>query len=205
MTPYTSTFSSFPAAYSTDEGPDIIPRLSPTQVRPHSYFNDESSSYQTASHAPVPSRHAYSQSASAYASHSSTALASLRDLAAALPRTNIPTSTVDSSPEALSRTSSGVWNYIPFAGKTTPPSPPTNSFGNPSTYNTTYNTTSTYTAGAYGSYTTSQSGNGRSREDLYSYGKNLGMDRPLPPRSGPGNYGHRPKSIDLVTPYPRAL
>ena len=29
----------------------------------------------------------------------------------------------------------------------------------------------------------------------------MGMDRPLPPRSGPGGYGHRPRSIDLVTPY----
>lgn len=28
----------------------------------------------------------------------------------------------------------------------------------------------------------------------------MGMDRPLPPRSGPG-YGHRPRSIDLVTPF----
>ncbi len=64
---------------------------------------------------------------------------------------------------------------------------------------------------------------GRSREDLYSYGKShgavtpgyegayavggygstggMGMDRPLPPRSGPGKYSHRPKSIDLVTPF----
>jgi hypothetical protein len=29
----------------------------------------------------------------------------------------------------------------------------------------------------------------------------MGMDRPLPPRSGPGGYGHRPRSIDLVTPF----
>jgi hypothetical protein len=29
----------------------------------------------------------------------------------------------------------------------------------------------------------------------------MGMDRPLPPRSGPSGYGHRPKSIDLVTPF----
>ena len=59
-------------------------------------------------------------------------------------------------------------------------------------------------------------GNGygqRSREDLHGYGSGsavvggfgstggMGMDRPLPPRSGPGGYGHRPRSIDLVTPY----
>lgn len=29
-------------------------------------------------------------------------------------------------------------------------------------------------------------------------GASTGMDRPLPPRGGPG---HRPKSIDLVTPF----
>jgi hypothetical protein len=56
-----------------------------------------------------------------------------------------------------------------------------------------------------------------SREDVSTYGYakshgtstagfhgatgGMGMDRPLPPRSGPGGYGHRPKSIDLVTPY----
>jgi hypothetical protein len=57
-------------------------------------------------------------------------------------------------------------------------------------------------------------GSGRSREDLYSYGRSygtsgttgyvngggvgMGMDRPLPPRN-PG--GRRPRSVDLVTPY----
>ena len=35
----------------------------------------------------------------------------------------------------------------------------------------------------------------------YSNTGGMGMDRPLPPRSGPGGYGHRPRSIDLVTPY----
>lgn len=29
----------------------------------------------------------------------------------------------------------------------------------------------------------------------------VGMDRPLPPRSGPGGYGNRGRNIDLVTPY----
>lgn len=80
---------------------------------------------------------------------------------------------------------------------------------------------------SYGGYS---SGAGRSREDLHSYGAGggksygmtttasgsttpgygtagygntggMGMDRPLPPRSGPGGYGHRPRSIDLVTPF----
>jgi hypothetical protein len=59
-------------------------------------------------------------------------------------------------------------------------------------------------------------GSGRSREDLYSYGRSygtgnatsagyanaggvgIGMDRPLPPRN-PG--GRRPRSVDLVTPF----
>jgi hypothetical protein len=29
----------------------------------------------------------------------------------------------------------------------------------------------------------------------------MGMDRPLPPGSGPSGCGHRPRSIDLVTPF----
>jgi len=46
-----------------------------------------------------------------------------------------------------------------------------------------YGTAKSYAAGGYGNT------------------GGMGMDRPLPPRSGPGGYGHRPKSIDLVTPY----
>jgi len=192
LTPYTRTFSSTPAVYPQDEGPDIIPRLSPTQSRPRSYFNpypsELSSSYQAAAPpASLPTRHSYSPqtTTSTYTSHSSTALASLRELATALPRTNSRpvTHVSESPPEMLSRTGSGVWNYIPFTQKsstTTPSATPGNSYTN---------------AGAV-SYA-----NGRSREDLYAYGKAMGMDRPLPPRSGPGGYAHRPRSIDLVTPY----
>lgn len=62
----------------------------------------------------------------------------------------------------------------------------------------------------------SYGGAGRSKEDLHSYGNGggygygkshgtggygntggMGMDRPLPPRTA----GHRPKSVDLVTPF----
>jgi hypothetical protein len=53
---------------------------------------------------------------------------------------------------------------------------------------------STYgaTAKSYGAY-----------QGAAGYGNTggMGMDRPLPPRSGPGGYGHRPRSIDLVTPF----
>jgi len=64
---------------------------------------------------------------------------------------------------------------------------------------------------SYGGYTTA-AGHGRKEEygattggayTAAGYGSTggMGMDRPLPPRSGPGGYGHRPRSIDLVTPF----
>lgn len=99
----------------------------------------------------------------------------------------------------MTRTGSGVWNYIPFASSSKPTSPsatPGNSYTNGYIVSQGYTVPQT----AYGS------GSAKSREDAYSYGAaygntgGMGMDRPLPPRGGPGGYGHRPRSIDLVTP-----
>ena len=70
-----------------------------------------------------------------------------------------------------------------------------------------------YASQSYGAY--SSTGNARKDDTSaksYSYATvpsvggygntgGMGMDRPLPPRSGPGGYGHRPRSIDLVTPF----
>lgn len=216
LTPYARQHSSWSAAAtpSHEDGPDIIPRFSPTQSRPRSYFNSDP--YPQSYQAPV----TYSSSPpQAYAnSGSGTALASLRELATALPRTSNsrrePESPPKSSASSINRTGSGVWSYIPFASgsKTATPTPsatPGNSYTN--TGSATYTTSQSYGNG-YG-YATNGYG-GRSREDLYSYGKShgtavggygntggMGMDRPLPPRSGPGGYGHRPRSIDLVTPF----
>ncbi|KAE8454315.1 hypothetical protein EG329_005240 [Mollisiaceae sp. DMI_Dod_QoI] len=228
LTPYSRHFSSYPSATpSHEDGPDIIPRFSPTQSRPRSYFNsDPYPSYQAPISSSPPPRSAQS---------SSTALASLRELATALPKTSSrrrerdrePESPPKSSASSISRTNSGVWNYIPFAGsKTSTPTPsatPGNSYTQSSQqYNVSqsYGTTAGkgYATTGYTSsgYTASGYSNGRSREDLYNYGKSsgavnngygytasggMGMDRPLPPRSGPGGYGHRPRSIDLVTPF----
>ncbi|KAM3073621.1 hypothetical protein ACMFMG_004494 [Clarireedia jacksonii] len=195
LTPYTRASSSLPPVlFSREEPRDIVPRLSPTQSRPRSYFNsspyptDFSIPYQ-APPASLPNGNIYSSGSDTQTSHSSTALASLRELATALPRTH-PAHEPESPTSPISRTSSHVWNYIPFASKTATPTPvatPGNSYTNGST---------NYSAR-------------RSREDLYSVGGGqpyintggMGMDRPLPPRSGPGVYGHRPRSIDLVTPY----
>ncbi|PBP15723.1 hypothetical protein BUE80_DR013512 [Diplocarpon rosae] len=213
LTPYPRTYSS--QAY--DEGPDIIPRFSPTQSRPRSYFNSDpyprsSSQY----HSDFSSQFQYQypdregeQGPEREDHASSTALASLRSLATALPKSSRSGSrdaAPESPPHSISRNGSGVWDYIPsrFTGsKTTAPTPsatPGNSW------------TMTYGAHQSQSY-----GAGRSREDLHGYGKNpggaygegggfgsmggMGMDRPLPPRRGPSGYGHRPKSIDLVTPF----
>ncbi|KAB8291706.1 hypothetical protein EYC80_006504 [Monilinia laxa] len=190
--PPLTPFMSSATLYSPEEPRDIVPRLSPTQSRPRSYFNsstcsiDYSDSYQAPSTS-LPTSRFYTSQAD---THSTSALDSLRELATALPRTH-PTQEPESPPTtALSRTSSQVWNYMPFTSKTTTPTPlptPGNSYSNSSI---------------------SQSAR-RSREDLYSFGNGqtftntggMGMDRPLPPRSGPGGYVHRPRSIDLVTPY----
>ncbi|KAG9230008.1 hypothetical protein BJ875DRAFT_386096, partial [Amylocarpus encephaloides] len=197
LTPYSRHFLSLPPP---DEGPDIIPRFSPTQSSPRSYFSPEPgpSSFQAPTYSHSPPRASRDDRRT-----SSTALASLRELATALPKTSSkrgdPESPPRSDSSSISRTGSGVWDYMPFTSshKVTTPTPgatPGNSYN--------------------GGYTVSQSygapvPTGRSREDLYSYGRShgtygntggMGMDRPLPPRSGPGGYGHRPKSIDLVTP-----
>ncbi|PQE10825.1 life-span regulatory factor protein [Rutstroemia sp. NJR-2017a BBW] len=181
LTPYARASSSLPALFSTEEPRDIVPRLSPTQSRPRSYFNpspypsDFSIPYQ-APPASLPTSHLYPSGSDA---QTSTALASLRGLATALPRTH-QAHEPESPSGSMSRTSSHVWNYIPFASRTTTSTPlatPGNSYTNSST-----------------NYSARRSG-----EDLYAVGG--GMDRPLPPRSGPGGYGHRPRSIDLVTPY----
>ncbi|KAH6664973.1 hypothetical protein B0J14DRAFT_492931, partial [Halenospora varia] len=196
LTPYSRHFSSLPGS-TPDEGPDIIPRFSPTQSRPRSYFNSDPypASYQPPTYS-TPPKHDRSN-------RNSTALASLRELATALPkssRNGEPESPPKSSASSMSRTGSGVWNYMPFTSNSknstpTPSATPGNSYGN-GTYSVSQ---------SYGGAATS----GRSREDLYNYGRShsnfgstggMGMDRPLPPRSGPGGYGHRPRSIDLVTP-----
>lgn len=190
--PPLTPFLSSATLYSPEEPRDIVPRLSPTQSRPRSYYNsspyptDFSTSYQAPS-ASLPASHFYSSQAD---THSSSALESLRELATALPRTHQPQEPESPPTNTLSRTSSQVWNYMPFTSKTTTPTPlatPGNSYSNSGT-----------------SYSTR-----RSREDLYSFSSGqtytntggMGMDRPLPPRSGPGGYGHRPRSIDLVTPF----
>jgi hypothetical protein len=223
----------FPSALSTtntpshEEGPDIIPRFSPTISRPRSYFNSDpypsahSVSYQPSPTVPSspPSRH--------YNSQSSTALASLRELADALPKSkskskgkrkdkkDSDSDSEERSTQRMSRTGSGVWNYIPSipftssSRNTTPSITPAGSYTAPPASNAQYTVSSSSYgpvsyAGGYGN------ASGRSREDLYSYGKSHGavnyntmggMDRPLPPRGGPGGYGHRPKSVDLVTPF----
>ncbi|PBP15510.1 hypothetical protein BUE80_DR013737 [Diplocarpon rosae] len=215
LTPYSRPYSS--QAY--DEGPDIIPRLSPTQSRPRSYFNSDpyprsSSPYRTAS----PSQFPYQdpdregeQDPGREDHTSSTALASLRSLATALPKSSRSGSrdaAPESPPHSISRNGSGVWDYIPsrLTGSKTAAPTPSATPGNSWTM-------------TYGAHQSPSYGAGRSREDLHGYGKNsggvygeaggfgsmggmgMGMDRPLPPRTGPSGYGHRPKSIDLVTPF----
>ncbi|CAG8954126.1 hypothetical protein HYFRA_00009230 [Hymenoscyphus fraxineus] len=202
LTPYTRHFSSLPGP---DDGPDIVPRFSPTQSRPRSYFNSDPypSSYQASSagYSQSPPQPTYTNS------HSSTALASLRELATALPKTSSkhrdPESPPKSNASSISRTGSGVWDYIPFTSSSKTAPTPSATPGN--SYNAGYTVSHSYNA----SHSSYASGSGRSREDLHSYGRSystygnaggMGMDRPLPPRNGPGGYGHRPKSIDLVTP-----
>ncbi|TVY41548.1 hypothetical protein LSUB1_G002004, partial [Lachnellula subtilissima] len=205
LTPYTRHFSSLPTSIP-DDGPDIVPKFSPTQSRPRSYFNSDP--YPASYQAPPTYASSLPRTKGYKDSQSSTALASLRELATALPRTSSkhsdPESPPKSSASSISRTGSGVWNYMPFTStsKTTTPTPsatPGNSYNGGYTVSQSYGAVQT-------SYVSS---GGKSREDLYNYGKSqstygqpggMSRDRPLPPRSGPGGYGHRPKSIDLVTP-----
>lgn len=204
LTPYTGQYSSYHSNTTTyEDGPDIIPRFSPTQSRPRSYFNSDpypqhSQSYQvTSTYSNSPPQTSYTPSGS------STALDSLRSLAVALPKTSRrdPESPPKSGASSITRTGSGVWDYIPFTSgsKTATPTPnatPGNSYTNGNGY-----VVSQSYGGGYA---------GRSKEDFYgaakiqgAYGNTggMGMDRPLPPRTGPSGYGHRPKSIDLVTPF----
>lgn len=217
LTPYSRQFaSSYTNTYTTpshEEGPDIIPRFSPTQSRPRSYFNSD----------PYPSHtSAYTTlSASPHHTHSSSALESLRELATALPKTSSsssrrerhlrgrdPESPPKSSASSISRTGSGVWDYIPFTSsgsKTSTPTPSATPGNSYTSYNQ-YNVSQSY--GGNNGYP------GIKSQDPYTYAAGsakvgagytstggMGMDRPLPPRSGPGGYGHRPRSIDLVTPF----
>lgn len=84
-----------------------------------------------------------------------------------------------------------MWAYMPFTTADTP----VGSYGNGNAgYGNGYGN-----GGIYGGY-----GKGEARShSTANYGSTggMGMDRPLPPRSGPGGYGHRPRSIDLVTPF----
>jgi len=215
LTPYTRQFSSYPSTTTYEDGPDIIPRFSPTQSRPRSYFNsDPYPQIQSTYQAPSTEYSTSAQQTQYTPSSSSTALASLRELATALPKTSSrssrnrdPESPPKSTASSITRTGSGVWDYIPFTSgsKTATPTP-----------NATPGNSYTNTNG--GGYAVSQSygGAGRSKEDLYAYGNGagygygkshgtggygntggMGMDRPLPPRTA----GHRPKSVDLVTPF----
>ncbi|KAK0121723.1 hypothetical protein ONS95_010009 [Cadophora gregata] len=213
LTPYTRQFSSYPSTTTYEDGPDIIPRFSPTQSRPRSYFNSDPYP-QAQSYQPTSTEYSTSPQQTQYHhSSSSTALASLRELATALPkiskssRNRDPESPPKSNASSITRTGSGVWDYIPFASSSKTASP---------TPNATPGNSYTNTNG--GGYAVSQSYGiaGRSKEDLYAYGNGagygygkshgtgvygntggMGMDRPLPPRTA----SHRPKSVDLVTPF----
>jgi hypothetical protein len=161
------------------DGPDIIPRFSPTQSRPRSYFNSEPypSSYHHPTPTPLDTTTSTSTNSHAH-SRSSTALASLRDLAAALPRS--PIAPDSPPPSAASRNSSAVWDYIPFS----------------------HSKTSTPTATPANSYTAPQSYHPPADpwprdDDPFAAVVYTGMDRPLPPRTG----SYRVRNIDLVTPY----
>ncbi|KAH8801509.1 hypothetical protein F5884DRAFT_824591 [Xylogone sp. PMI_703] len=178
--PYGSTQSLYGIS-SPDDGPDILPRFSPTQSQPRSYYPSDPDSFSREDPISVvqpmvsTSRTSLSRTLSQglrSASGSSTALASLRELATALPRNSSRTD-LDASPVSSTSPLTKAWNLIPF------------------------------TSSKYGN------GSSRSREDLPGYAKTYGgmyagaqgMDRPLPPRSGPSGYGHRPRSVDLVTPF----
>jgi len=232
--------------YPTSPDRDIIPRASPTTLRPRSYFASE----------PFPTKAVPISPSHPSANSSSSALASLRELSAALENTRaevrdrhgslasrpIPHPSTGSGSDAdgedceaesaqtsgttspVSRSASGAWSYLTFVGSasnnvsamaplkqiarsyTTPQSTRSNS-------NSNYAYARTETAGSgkagygYGTYA-----NGSKDTSKYRYAPAtstaplvtaasglVGMERPLPPRSG--GYSHRPRSIDLVTPY----
>lgn len=221
--PYTRSFSTI---YPTD-GPDIVPRASPTTLRPRSYYNSDpypDVTYSTTTALPSHSGHKPSNSTS------SSALASLRELSAALENSRTDAkertgsrsgSDAESEPSAppspISRSSSGVWSYMTFASSSTtgaavkqvsrsyiqPQRSYTQSSMSGSGYGSDYKVGYNYSNGGNGGVSTQ-----RYAPATYTTTSPAGltrgmMERPLPPRSG--GYGHRPKSMDLVTPYPGAI
>jgi hypothetical protein len=247
-TPY-SYVRPLSTAYPTSADRDIIPRASPTTLRPRSYFASE----------PCPTKAVPISPSRPSANSSSSALASLRELSAALENTRaevrdrhgslasrpIPPPSTGSGSDAdgedgeaesaqtsgttspVSRSASGVWSYMTFVGSASntasampPLKPVARSYTTPQS--TRSNSNSNY---AYGTY--AGAGTAGSRKAGYGYGTYVngskdtskyryapatstvplataasglvGMERPLPPRSG--GYSHRPRSIDLVTPY----
>jgi hypothetical protein len=232
--PYSSTF------YQTTDGPDIIPRASPSIARPRSYFGSEplaaeetyGSGYGHVSSS-LPQQFGYAPGSSRDGGRkdehrkSSTALASLRELSSALEssrsyskpskqpnakltKSNKSNSSIErerayrgrnassdsSSGSTYSGSSEGEtdggddeyelpqkshskWSYAPTPG----------------VFARTYSTPAPITQSAYQLTGKSYGGTGG-----YSYAAGMkGMERPLPPRSV--GFGHRPKSIDLVTPF----
>lgn len=209
--------------------------------RPRSYFNSEpfaltpSDTNTTSSmSASLPQSQYYTQSPRASKHHSSSnqhpsregstsALASLRELSAALDSSkssssrtrarngSINTSDEDDSAPAsptLSRSGSAVWSYMPFTSTTNNAnamSPPPRNGGIARSYtqppaSTAYGS-SGYSVNGYGANGYSYNGYGATGGISMAVGRTpgAGMDRPLPPRSG--GYGHRPRSMDLVTPF----
>jgi len=221
LTPHNPT-SLTPSRYSffssADQERDIIPRASPTQSRPRSYFNSEPYAYSTTSGF-RPSNP--TTSSSSRNSKSSTALASLRELATALPQYPSSSSTqTQTSSSLMEKSSSAVWSYMPFTQTTSSSSvkyaapvayakshtaTPTPSTTPGNSYTASY--AQAYYSNGGGSASGSRRGSivGNSNADAYaamgiSAGA-VGMERPLPHRYG-GSTSHRPRSVDLVTPFP---
>lgn len=256
-TPYARPLSGF---YPT-EGPDIIPRASPTISRPRSYFGDPfslpSSAYtqsRTHSQTQLSLSPQMSNESRRSTNASTTALDSLRTLSSALEASRIrddhSPSDNEPSPSSspISRSSSGVWSYMKFGSSATSTSssstarplvsrsysqtssagtysshasktPSNHTSQGPSNYTVAYGgnrrgsgagvgkLSSTGGSAMYASTTASNTSYNSGLTDPYSLGQGLGlglprgsgMDRPLPPRSG--GFAHRPKSVDLVTPF----
>lgn len=248
-TPYTSYVHPISTIYPTSADRDIIPRASPTTLRPRSYFASD----------PYPTKAVPTSSSRPSANSSNSALASLRELSAAIENTRtdvrerrgslasraIPRPSTGSGSDAdgedgeaestqtsgttspVSRSASGVWNYMTFVGSASntvsampPPKQIARSFTTPQSTRSTSG--SNYAYGTYAGAGTGGSGkagygyggyaNGIKDTNKYRYAPAtysaplataasgmVGMERPLPPRSG--GYSHRPRSMDLVTPY----
>lgn len=223
----------FPPSINTshENGPDIIPRFSPTISRPRSYFSSEPypESYQTPSilSASVPHKNIRNdddkpRKSTTSSSHksgrgSTTALESLREIAGALPKIDKkdrkerkPSRTTkedrqakDSSDDSTSigRNGSAVWSYMPFTSSssaTTPAHSYTQSSIHSYDHGSSREDLHAPVSYSYGNTTATSTGYGNVVYSTYSVSSGMGMDRPLPPRGGPG---HRPKSMDLVTPF----